>query len=152
MRMSLEQERRALLEEIEARRNLYRRMLSNESEDHHIIHSHGQVIARTTSPRHKRLGQWLLDHPLQVAAGVALLVWLAPRLTRRSQHDAKIVAPAPATSQRTDILKAITGMMMLLLRDPRQLQTTASMVGHAWRWLRRAITVQTHTHGRKPYA
>jgi hypothetical protein len=152
MRMSLEEERRTLLEEIEARRSLYRRLLSGESEDHQITSNHSQIMRQAMSPRRKRLGQWLLDHPLQVAAGVALVVWLAPRLIRRHQHDPKTVAQVPGPNQRTGIFKAITGMMMLFLRDPRQLQTTASMVGSAWRWLRRALTVQTHTHGRKPYA
>ena len=152
MRMSLEEERRALLEQIEARRNLYRRMLSGDSEDRQTTGVHRQAIGHAISPQHNRLRHWLLDHPVQAATGVALLVWLGPRLIRRNQARSKTVREAPATGQRNGILKAIAGMMVLLLRDPRQLQTTASMVSNTWRWLRRTTTTQNHTHERKPYA
>jgi hypothetical protein len=152
MRMSLEEERRALLEQIEARRSLYRRMLSGDIEDRKTTGTHRQTIGHANSPQHNRVGQWLLDHPLQVATGVALLVWLGPRLIRRNQARSKTVRQAPPAGQRTGIPKAISSMMLLLLRDPRQLQTTASMVSNFWRWLRRATTNQTQTHGRKPYA
>lgn len=152
MRMSLEEERRALLEQIEARRHLYRRMLSGDIEDRKTTGTHRQAIGHAISPQHNRLAQWLLDHPLQVATGVALLVWLGPRLIRRNQIRSKTVRQAPPAGQRTDILKAISRMMLLLLRNPRQLQTTASMASNFWRWLRRASMNQTQTHGRKPYA
>lgn len=152
MRMSLEEERRALLEQIEARRSLYRRMLTGDSEDHQTTGIHRQAIGHAIAPQHNRLGHWLLDHPVQAATGVALLVWLGPRLIRRNQARSKIAREAPVTGQRTGILKAIAGMMVLLLRDPRQLQTTASLISNTWRWLRRATTTKNHTHGRKPYA
>ena len=152
MRISLEEERRALLEEIEVRRGLYRRMLSGDSEDYQTAGIHRQAGGQSVSPGYQRLGQWLLDHPLPVATGVALLVWLGPRLMRRYQTRPTTVTQTPAAGQRTGILKAIAGMMVIFLRDPRQLQTTARMVGNTWRWLRRATTAQTHTHVRKPYA
>ena len=148
MKISLEEERRALLEEIEARRALYRRMLSGESEDYQTTNTRRQAIP----PHHNRLGEWLRNHPLQAATGVALLVWLVPRLIRRNQARSRNVRQAPAAGQVSGILKAIAAMMMILLRDPRQLQTTASMLGSAWRWLSRATTTQTHNQRRKPYA
>ena len=152
MRLSLEEERRALLEEIDARRSLYRRMLNGESDDHQTTATRRQTSGQAMSPRNNQLRQWLLNHPLQVATGVALLVWLGPRLIRRNQARPKTVAQMPKAGRRTDIMKAIAGMLMLLRSDPRQLKTTASMVGNAWRWLRHATNDQTHTHGRKPYA
>ena len=150
MRISLEEERRALLEQIEARRGLYRRILSGEDEDHQRMNAHRKAIGQDISPQHNRLAQWLMDHPVQVATGVALLVWLGPRLIRRNQGRSKTVTQAHPGSQRSGNLKTIAKMMMLLFRDPRQLQMTAGMVGNAWRWIRRATTTQTH--GRKPYA
>ena len=152
MRTSLEEERRALLEEIEARRGLYRRLLSGDREDHQTTGIYRPASSQAVSPRYQRLGQWLLDHPLPVATGVALLVWLGPRLMRRHQTRATTATQTSAAGQRSGMLKAIAGMMVMFLRDPRQLQTTARMVGTTWRWLRRATTAQTHTHARKPYA
>ena len=69
MRMSLEEERRALLEQIEARRNLYRRMLSGDSEDRQTTGVHRQAIGHAISPQHNRLGHWLLDHPCYNSEG-----------------------------------------------------------------------------------
>ena len=152
MRMSLEEERRALLEEIEARRSLYRHMLSGENEEHLIKGTHRQTISRTVVPQHNRLVQWMLDHPWQVATGVALLVWLGPRLIPRNPPDSKRLAQGPTTGQRSVLPKAIASIMMIFLRDPRQLQSTASMLRNAWQWLRNATSAKTHTHGRKPYA
>ena len=152
MRISLEEERRALLEQIEARRGLYRRILSGKDEDHQRTSTHRQAFGQAMSPQHNRFAQWLLDHPVQVATGVALLVWLGPRLIRRNQGRSKTAAQMHQGGQRSGNLRIITRMMALLLRDPRQLQMTAGMVGKAWRWIRRATTTQTPTHGRKPYA
>ena len=152
MKISLEEERRALLEEIEARRSLYRRMLSSEGKEQQTASTYRQALGLARPPHHNQFGKWLLDHPLQVAAGVTLLVWLGPRLIRRSQHRSKAVTRVTTAGKHTDILKSIAGTMMLLLRDPQQMQTTASMVGSAWRWMRRPTTNQTHPHGRKPYA
>ncbi len=152
MKTSLEEERRALLEEIEARRALYRRMLSGGSEDYQTTNTRRQAIGQAIPPHHNRLGEWLRNHPLQAATGVALLVWLVPRLIRRNQARSRNVRQAPAAGQGSGILKAIAAMMMILLRDPRQLQPTASMFGSAWRWLSRATTTQTHNQRRKPYA
>ena len=152
MRVSLEEERRALLEQIEARRNLYRRMLSGESRDRQTASTTKQSIGHAKSPHHNRLGKWLLDHPVQVAASVTLLVWLGPRLIRRNQPRSKAVTRATTPGKHTGILKAIAGTVILLLRDPRQMHTTASMVGNAWRWMRRETTNRIHPHGKKPYA
>ena len=148
--MTLEEERRALLEEIEARRSLYRHMLSGEHEAHQIKGTRGQTVGHAVIPQHNRVMQWLLDHPWQVAAGVALLVWLGPRLTKRNQPHSKNLTQT--TGQRSGLPKAIASMMMIFLRDPRQLQSTASMIRHAWQWFRRATSTQTHPHGKKPYA
>ena len=152
MRMSLEEERRALLEEIEARRSLYRRILRGETKEHQTTGTHRQFTGRVMPPQHKRLGQWLLDHPLLVATSVALLVWVGPRLLKRIQRTRMTVAKAPVASQRTNIPKAFASLMMLFLRDPRHLQTTASMLRNTWRWLRHTSSAQTHNQGRKPHA
>jgi hypothetical protein len=152
MKISLEEERRALLEEIEARRSLYRHMLSSEGKQQQTGSTERQAIGLARPPRHNQLGKWLLDHPAQVAVGVTLLVWLGPRLIRRNQPRSKAVTRETAPGKHTGILKAVAGTMMLLLRDPRQLHTTASMVGNTWRWMRRETTNRIHPHGKKPYA
>ena len=145
MRMSLEEERRALLEEIEARRSLYRHMLSGENETHQTKGLHGL-------PQDNRLVQWMLDHPWQLAAGVAVLVWLGPRLIKRHHPGSKRPMQAPADGQRTGLPKAIASMMMIFLKDLRQLQSTASMLHNAWRWLRNAPSPKTPALGKKSQA
>jgi len=152
MKISLEEERRTLLEDIEARRALYRRMLSGESEDYQTTNTRRQAFGHAIPPHHHRLREWLRDHPLQVAAGVALLVWLVPRLIRRDQYRSRNAKQAQPAGQSTGILKAIAGLMRILLRDPRQLQTTASMLSSAWHWLSHATITQTDNQRRKPYA
>ena len=150
MKTSLEEERRALLEEIEARRSLYRHMLSNGSEHDQTKSSHGKTVNHAFRPQHNRFVQWMLDHPWQVTSGVVLLVWLGPRLITRNQPASKSLVQA--AGQRPALPKAIASLMMIFLRDPRQLQSTASMLRNAWRWLRNTTSVQTQVHGRKPYA
>ncbi len=113
MNLSLEDQRRALLEQIEASRAVYRRMLTGESVAARgrvplsasaaltDIHDRtaGPVTAgrsnwrlagnKPSSASHKAM-QWALDHPLWVAGGVALLVLALPRVAgarRRGTHD-----------------------------------------------------------------
>ncbi|MEO0313683.1 MAG: hypothetical protein RI928_139 [Pseudomonadota bacterium] len=152
MSMSLEEERRALLEEIEARRSLYRHMLSGPNEERQIKGPQRQISGHALIPQHNRVVRWLLDHPWQVTTGVALLVWLGPRLIKRNQSRPNRLAPAQAAAQRRGLPKAIASMMMIFLKDPRQLQSTASMLRNVWRWLRQATSNQTSAQGRKPYA
>ncbi len=152
MRTSLEEERRALLERIEASRNVYRRILSGENNDPHATAGHGMTIRRPTPSSGRQIGQWMSDHPLQIAAGVTLLVWLAPGLIRRIRSRSADRKKSPAPAPRAGTAKAIATALILLLRDPRRLETSASVLNTAWRWLRHRTSTPTPIYGRKPHA
>ena len=120
MTPSLEDERRALLEQIEASRAVYRRMLTGESPAGGVRRSWmvrppstaagsgsiaGQAVATGPLPGRPLTGgrskavQWAMDHPLWVAGGVALLVLLLPRAVearQRRARSAKLRAASPA--------------------------------------------------------
>ncbi len=159
MKPSLEDERRALLEQIEASRAVYRRMLSGEPDissvpgRQHVGADTGQ--ARVGSTRQSRLMvardssvQWVLAHPLWVVGGVALLVLLAPRLisgTRaaarhRAARHQTVAASQDLRDERSrsgGTLRALLTVTTLLLRDPARLRAAARMAGSAWQWLQR---------------
>lgn len=152
MRTSLEEERRALLEQIEASRSMYRRMLSGELANTRVTTPHGMTVRRPKPSLGQQIGQWMSDHPLQIAAGVALLVWLAPGVMRRVRSRSSVRAKLPSPSPRAGTAKAIATVLVLLLRDPRRLETTASVLQTAWRWLRRKTSSPTPISGRKTHA
>ena len=154
MRTSLEDERRALLEQIEASRLVYRRMLTGDRTDRAV--SPGRLPASRRLPSGSALGirQWVLDHPLIVAAGVAIIVGLSPYLVRRMRRrkQSQALTPAAVPDPRAGTTKAIATALILLLRDPQRLQTTARIASAAWQWLRRRnrYSIQT-TQGRKTH-
>jgi hypothetical protein len=154
MRTSLEEERRLLLEQIEASRAVYRRMLSGQGPDRNSTMSEAMMTRqRLHSPR-RQIVQWMVDHPLHVAAGVTLLVWLGPRLIQRirAQRQKKRALETSLPNRGGGTVKAIATVLILLLRDPRRLQSTTKLLTTAWRWLRRTTSISTSIHGRKPHA
>lgn len=139
MRTSLEDERRALLEQIEARRLVYRRMLTGDTTDRSASPGRWPTSRRLPSGSALRIRQWALDHPLVVAAGVAAIVGLSPYLYRRvrSRKRSQALTPAAPSNPRAGTAKAIATVLILLLRDPRRLHTTARIASTAWQWFRR---------------
>ncbi len=123
MSVSLEDQRRALLEQIEASRAVYRRMLTGESPADGARRSWtarqpltasaaatgagtvagpaiatGRLSGRPLPGGRSKAVQWAMDHPLWVAGGVALLVLLLPRaIEARQRHarSAKLQAASP---------------------------------------------------------
>ncbi|MCM0043652.1 MAG: hypothetical protein NBV65_03375 [Burkholderiaceae bacterium] len=156
MKPSLEDERRALLEQIEASRAVYRRMLAGEL---------GAAALRT--PRGTRPGLqaaagkptmrvqvaqspavlWMMDHPLWVAGGVALLVLLAPQMMGKTAAVARQRQQRKRREQRLELqreaarvpsggtARALLTAAVLLLRDPARMRAAARVLGSAWQWL-----------------
>ncbi len=111
MSLSLEEQRRALLEQIEASRAIYRRMLTGETVSSgaraapgaRIVVTQGatdiparqgrsQAMATAASRARELRTQalhWATEHPLWVAGGVTLLVLLLPRMAaaRRARNS-----------------------------------------------------------------
>lgn len=158
MKTSLEQERRALLEQFEASRQVYRQMLSPGMPGSRGTGVDRRILGKPESLSVSRIEQWVSNHPLHIAAAVTLLFWLAPGLIRRVRSQqakrTKSLVPNPGVNPRAGTAKAIATVLVLLLRNPRRLENTASVLTTAWRWLRRTIFPSTTTPiaERKPHA
>jgi hypothetical protein len=154
MKPSLEEERSALLEQIEASRAVYRRMLAGEAGTSPSL---GMTGARAGTPAatdrptlRERVAQspvvlWMTDRPLWVAGGVALLVLMAPKIRNRAvamvrkrraarQRDLQQQAPRAVAS---GTVRALLPVALLLLRDPARMRAIARLAGAAWQWLRK---------------
>lgn len=151
MKPSLEDERRALLEQIEASRAVYRRMLAGEPGAAPLRtsrHGWGTHAAASRPTMRQKVAQspavlWMMDHPLWVAGGVALLVLLAPRMMdagtavarkrqeskRRAQARKEFRDPSGGTA------RALLTAAVLLLRDPARMRAAARLLGAGWQWV-----------------
>lgn len=149
MKPSLEEERRVLLAQIEASRAVYRRMLTGEppvsadtdSRVIHNAHATSQWTSATGFPRSRSM-QWIISHPVGVAAGVALLVWAAPRwwASRSHQHRVKTVREQDVVHERRQpasqgTARALLTASALLLRNPATMRTLSRAAGTVWQWL-----------------
>ena len=138
MKPSLEDERRALLEQIEASRAVYRRMLAGEpatGSTRAPLHPTSHAAA---APPRKRALQWALDNPLWVAGGVTLLVLLAPRAIgsgRRAAAHRKSAKQQAEPAAAGGTLRALLTVAALLLRDPARMRAATALAGSAWHWL-----------------
>lgn len=139
MKSSLEDERRALLEQIEASRAVYRRMLSDEPEPTLMRQPHGPYTARQgrETGAGARAMQWMMEHPLWVAGGVALVVLLLPRVTgagKRAAHRSERRQREPEPRQG-GTLRAVLTAAALLMRDPARMRAAARIAQTAWQWV-----------------
>ena len=142
MKPSLEDERRALLEHIEASRAVYRRMLSEASSlrsERHVLHPLNSLRHTNIKPGDLAIA-WMKAHPLWVAGGVALVVLLMPRLKiigHRFMND--ISSPKHKPPPR-NTLRTLLTVTALLLRDPSRVGTAIRMMKSAWQWMQRHRT------------
>ena len=150
MTPSLEEERRALLEQIEASRAVYRRMLSGDEGGAASTATHGQANAASASgePGRGRAVQWMMEHPLWVAGGVALLVLLAPRMMGAGARAARHRRQAKRRERQLEwehereraagggTARALLTAAALLLRDPARMRAAARYAQMAWGWIR----------------
>ena len=140
MTISLEQERRSLLEHIEARRQVYRHMLAGDSADQ--SNRFGQHRPASQSHSESASGiqnakAWMKLHPLWLVGGAALLVWLLPRgissIRQRTHHHAEHRDTQASPSAR---LKSLAGTALFLLSDPIRMNAIARMVDIGQHWLK----------------
>lgn len=139
MKSSLEDERRALLEQIEASRAVYRRMLSDEPGPGMASPSHARDATRQGryAGAGTRAMQWMMEHPLWVAGGVALVVLLLPRMTGAGKRDVRRNErrhrePEP---RQGGTLRALLTVAALLLRDPARMRAATRIAQTAWQWM-----------------
>ncbi len=147
MKPSLEEERSALLAQIEASRAVYRRMLSSETTRHArkpLPTGTTSSLHSTSFPRSRTMG-WLIRHPVAVAAGVALLVWAAPRWwsarsDRQRRQAVSATYPVPQerrqpTAPTEGIARALITSAALLLRNPATMKALGRIAGMGWQWM-----------------
>lgn len=152
MKPSLEDERRALLEQIEASRAVYRRMLAGEPGAAALRASRyarpGLPAATGQPTLRQKVAQspavlWMMDHPLWVAGGVALLVLLAPQMMTASAAAARKRRASKRQEQARratrepsgGAARALLTTAVLLLRDPARLRAAARLLGAGWQWV-----------------
>lgn len=167
MSVSLEDQRRTLLEQIEASRAVYRRMLAGDSRldparrplpvraalaagANGAAGGVGMAAAgSSTQPGYgeavggrSKAMQWAMEHPLWVAGGVALLVLLSPRIVDAGKRRAR-AQPGGKPAQAVPVApgagawRALLAAALLLMRDPARLQAAGRLASTGWRWLQR---------------
>ena len=170
MKPSLEEERRALLAQIEASRAVYRRMLSGtpdiagsgtSSADQKGMQK-GMPTDKIVSFPRSRTMRWVMDHPLAVAASVSLLVWAAPRwwesrgragtsktLERRSERSKASKTERRQTDRHLPAEgtgRALLTAAVLLMRNPAAMRTLSRVAGSAWDWFQQRRAHHSDIH------
>ncbi len=153
MKPSLEDERRALLEQIEASRAVYRRMLAgDDAGPTPAVPSESAVRRAQGDAGRGKAIQWMMDHPLWVAGGVALLVLLAPRVLGAGTQAARRRKQAKRREREREretgggTVRALVTAAALLLRDPARMRAALRYGQMAIGWIkerRRAKAVKT---------
>ena len=170
MKPSLEEERRALLAQIEASRAVYRRMLSGtpdiagsgtSSADQKGMQK-GMPTDKIVSFPRSRTMRWVMDHPLAVAASVSLLVWAAPQwwesrgragtsktLERRSERSKASKTERRQTDRHLPAEgtgRALLTAAVLLMRNPATMRTLSRVAGSAWDWFQQRRAHRSDIH------
>lgn len=125
MKPSLEEERRALLEQIEASRAIYRRMLATDekgSPDSVMPKQPLTSLNAQTFPR-SRTVRWVMNHPWWIAVGVATIVWAGPG--RLTSLFGRAHAAQPHSNKA---VKSMTSLAAMLLRDHSKLRAAGRLV------------------------
>lgn len=143
MKPSLEDERRALLEQIEASRAVYRRMLAgDDAGPTPVVPSERSVRRAQGDAAPGSAVQWMMDHPLWVAGGVALLVLLAPRVlgagarANRRRRQARRREREHEREAGGGTVRALVTAGALLLRDPARMRAAIRYGQMALGWIR----------------
>lgn len=173
MKPSLEEERRALLAQIEASRAVYRRMLSGAPSDAGSGISptdpkgmqKGKHSEKIVGFPRSRTMRWMMDHPVAVAASVSLLVWAAPRWWASygrakagkslDQLDRPVERSKAGKNERrqTDRSppaegtgRALLTAAALLMRNPATMRTLGRAAGSAWHWFQQRRAHRSDIH------
>jgi hypothetical protein len=138
MNTSLENQRRALLEKMEARRAVYQHMLRGETNNFSFKSHYARPKAHTPSPSERGL-QWVRSHPFISTAGLALLFAFLPRAiaTSRHRHHSPLTTERSAFSRAMPMLKAAG---LLLLKDPTRLRMVGYLTRSMWHWLKHRLS------------
>jgi len=142
MTSSLENQRRALLEKMEARRAVYQRMLRGDNHNGTFKSQRSRPNTHSPSPLDSGL-QWVRSHPLLSTVGVALLVALLPRAisTKRHKQYPSHATERPAFARAIPMVKAAA---LLLLNDPTRMRMAGYLTRSVWHWLNHRLNPTRH--------
>lgn len=139
MKPTLEEERRALLEQIEASRNVYRRMLTGNPPQANF--KSPQTGARSMLgpdfPRSHTM-RWLIAHRWQLALGALAIVLVIPGRRLINQNTLKKIKSMPGSSS----VKALGTAGVSLLRSRNSLHLAGRIAGLLLRWMQQQRTHQ----------
>ncbi len=137
MKPSLAQERQALLEQIEASRQRYRRMLADTPASRRQQVSLAFHRAHPDFPRSHTL-RWVNRHPWLIAAGAGSVLGLAVmRLNGKSGLSAGMRGGIGRDAVYKNPLQKIATLGSMLLHHKARLQLAGRLTSKALRWLNR---------------
>ncbi len=133
MRPTLEEERRALLEQFEASRAVYRRMLSGTSRAR--VTSSLRQTGRASHiapgfPRSQTM-RWIIAHRWQLALGAAAFILIRPDRKLFNRHAVKKIRPTP----RSSAAKSLAAAGASLLQSRSNLHLAGRVAGMLLRWM-----------------
>lgn len=124
MRPTLEEERRALLEQFEASRAVYRRLLNTRTAPQDTSKP-GSGFPRSHTMR------WIVSHRWQLALGVAALILIRPY---RQLHNRAVIQNSRILP-RISPVKALAAGGARLLKNRNSLHLAGRMAGLLLRWM-----------------
>lgn len=150
MRTTLEEERRALLEQIEASRAVYRRMLSGSSGGGKGISHSSSAIRRSSAvptiaadfPRSYTM-RWIIAHRWQLAIGItAGIIFLGSGRKLASQPAVVKVRSKVRAIRRIGAVQSAIATGTRLLRSRNSLHLAGRIAGLLLRWMQQQRTQQ----------
>lgn len=158
MSTTLEEERRALLEQIEASRAVYRRMLSSSDSNTRkgIAHSGTALLRNSVNPTiaanfpRSHTIRWIVAHRWQLAIGVtAAIILLGPGRKLANQPAMGKVSTKVRTKvraiPRSGVAHAVVAAGTKLLSHRNSLRAAGKFAGLLMRWMQQQRTQQQFT-------
>lgn len=133
MRPTLEEERRALLEQFEASRAVYRRMLSGTRTARitsSLRHTGSASHIAPDFPRSHTM-RWIIAHRWQLAFGAAAFILIRPDQRLFNTYAIKKDKPIP----RSSALKVLASVGASLLQSRSNLHLAGRLAGMLLRWV-----------------
>ena len=133
MRPTLEQERRALLEQFESSRTAYRHMLSGNEPTRKTL-NHRQASTNSLLgpdfPRSHTM-RWVIAHRWQLVLGAAAIILIRPGIKLANRHNHLKIRALPQNSK----VKMFAATGMRLLQSRNSLHVAGRIASIFLRWM-----------------
>jgi hypothetical protein len=133
MRPTLEEERRALLEQFEASRAVYRRMLSgtHTARITSSLRQTGSALHIAPDFPRSHTMSWIIAHRWQLALGAAAFILIRPDRRLFNRNAVKKGRPMP----RSSAVKALAAASASLLQNRSNLHLAGRVAAMLLRWM-----------------